>query len=67
MLPAIDKRIVYEIKNKIEKKCNENKVIIYDPLPPRKNISITLGSTYESHGLLLRQFEDELKNSWVCD
>ena len=38
--------MLMDIKNRSEWIFNGNKMIIYDPLHPRKNVSITLISTY---------------------
>lgn len=35
-----------DIKNRAERFFPGNKMIVYDPLHPRKNVSITLISTY---------------------
>ena len=47
LLPCCDKNAIKEIKNDIENENRETKLIIYEPLHPRKNISLTLISTYE--------------------
>lgn len=48
LLPICDKNAVIEIKNEVETQYRDTKMIIYEPLHPRKNISLTLMSTYES-------------------
>lgn len=47
LLPCCDKNSIKDIKNDIENDNKETKLIIYEPLHPRKNISLTLISTYE--------------------
>ena len=49
LLPICDKASVVEIKGEVESNFRETKMIIYEPLHPRKNISITLSSTYENY------------------
>lgn len=48
LLPICDKASVVEIKNEVESQYRDTKLIIYEPLYPRKNISLTLMSNYES-------------------
>lgn len=49
LLPICDKTIVTEVKNIVEADNKETKLIIYEPLHPRKNFSLTLISTYEHY------------------
>lgn len=49
LLPICDKSSVVDIKGELENNYRDSKMIIYEPLHPRKNISITLSSTYENY------------------
>lgn len=49
LLPICEKSAVVEIKGELENDYRDSKMIIYEPLHPRKNISITLSSTYENY------------------
>ena len=48
LLPICDKASVVDIKGDLEANFRDSKMIIYEPLHPRKNISITLSSNYEN-------------------
>jgi hypothetical protein len=41
-----DKYNLIKIKDRIERDYSNTKLIIYDPLLPRKNVSLTLTSNY---------------------
>lgn len=51
LVPGGEKAELIHIKNKAEKKFPGNRMIIYDSLPPKRNSSLTLISSY-------RKFED---------
>jgi hypothetical protein len=63
LIPVCDKSQLIVIKNKSEKLFNGNKMIIYDPLHPRKNVSITLTSTYQKFDEYLEYIKKQLDNS----
>lgn len=46
LIPVCNKSQLINIKNRLEKKYPGAKMIIYDPLHPRKNVSLTLSTTY---------------------
>jgi hypothetical protein len=54
LVPGGEKAELIHIKNKAEKKFPGNRMIIYDSLPPKRNSSLTLISTY-------RKFEDLIR------
>lgn len=65
LLQNCDKQMIIDIKNEIEACYRDTKVIIYEPLPPRKNISLTLMTTYETFKQayeLLRKRIDAIEN-----
>ena len=45
LIPVCEKWILLEIKSRMERTFRGNKMIVYDPLYPRKNVSITLTSS----------------------
>ena len=47
LIPVCNKSHLIAIKNRVEKRYAGSKMIIYDPLHPRKNVSLTLCSTYK--------------------
>jgi hypothetical protein len=63
LLPICDKQSVVDIKTEIESQFRETKLIIYEPLHPRKNISLTLMSNYENfkaaYELMKTRIEEE--------
>lgn len=46
LIPVCEKYNLVKIKERIERDYSHTKLIIYDPLLPRKNVSITLSSNY---------------------
>ena len=46
LIPVCEKKVLIDIKTEAERAYPGNKMIIYDPLYPRKNVSITLTSSY---------------------
>ena len=46
LIPVCDKYQLVKIKDRIERDYDHTKLIIYDPLLPRKNVSLTLTSNY---------------------
>lgn len=46
LIPVCNKSQLINIKNRIERRYPGSKMIIYDPLHPRKNVSLTLCSSY---------------------
>lgn len=54
LIPVCNKEILLEIKNRAERAFPGNKMIVYDPLYPRRKVSITLTSSY-------RQYDDYFK------
>ena len=58
LIPKCDKNYILQIKNDIEDKVT--KLIIYDPLPPRKNISLTLITTYEQYDQAYKTLKNKL-------
>lgn len=48
LIPVCDKYHLIKIKENIEKVYDYTKLIIYDPLIPRKNVSLTLVSNYNN-------------------
>lgn len=60
LIPVCDKSILINIKNKSEKNFPGNKIILYDPLYPRKNISVTLTSSYREFDEYLDYFKHQL-------
>ena len=46
LIPVCDKYNLIKVKDRIERDYSHTKMIIYDPLLPRKNVSITLTSNY---------------------
>ena len=54
LVPGGEKGELIHIKNKAEKKFPGNRMIIYDSLPPKRNSSLTLISSY-------RKFEDFIR------
>lgn len=54
LVPGGEKAELVHIKNKAEKKFPGNRMIIYDSLPPKRNSSLTLISSY-------RRFEDFIR------
>jgi hypothetical protein len=54
LVPGGEKAELIHIKNKAEKKFPGNRMIIYDSLPPKRNSSLTLISSY-------RKFEDLIR------
>lgn len=60
LIPAGDKQVIINIKNKSEKNFPGNKMIVYDPLHPRKNSSVTLTSTYKEFDEYLDYFKRQL-------
>lgn len=63
LIPVCDKSQLIVIKNKSEKLFPGNKMIIYDPLHPRKNVSITLTSTYQKFDEYLEYVKKQLDTS----
>ena len=47
LLPIIDKSFITDIKSRLESRFSDTKLIVYEPQHPRKNISLTLLSTYK--------------------
>lgn len=62
LLPICDKAAVVEIKGELEQSYRDSKMIIYEPLHPRKNISITLSSTYENFDAAYRLMRDKIED-----
>jgi hypothetical protein len=60
LLPICDKTVVTEIKNKLEAEFKETKLIIYEPLHPRKNFSLTLISIYENFDQAYNMLRDKI-------
>lgn len=60
LIPVCDKTILINIKNKSEKNFPGSKMILYDPLYPRKNISVTLSSSYREFDEYLDYFKHQL-------
>lgn len=56
LVPGGEKSELVHIKNKAEKKFSGNRMIIYDSLPPKRNSSLTLISSY-------RRFEEFVRYS----
>ena len=54
LVPGGEKAELVHIKNKSEKRFPGNRLIIYDSLPPKRNSSLTLISSY-------RKFEDFIR------
>ena len=54
LVPGGEKAELVHIKNKVEKRFPGNRLIIYDSLPPKRNSSLTLISSY-------RKFEDFIR------
>ena len=63
LIPVCDKKILIEIKTEAERIYPGNKMIIYDPLYPRKNVSITLTSSYYKFNDFLEYIKKKLDNS----
>lgn len=58
LIPKCDKQQILSIKSAIEDR--HTKLIIYDPLPPRKNISLTLVSTYEKFDGVYKELKKKI-------
>lgn len=63
LIPVCEKKILIEIKTEAERIYPGNKMIIYDPLYPRKNVSITLTSSYYKFNEFLEYIKNKLDNS----
>ena len=61
LIPACEKSMLVSIKNKSEKNFPGNKMILYDPLYPRKNASVTLTSTYREFDEYFEYFKRQLE------
>lgn len=58
LIPVCDKYYLVKIKENLEKIYDYTKLIIYDPLIPRKNVSLTLVSNYNNY----KKAYDDLKD-----
>ncbi len=63
LIPVCEKRILLEIKSRMERMFYGSKMIVYDPLHPRKNVSITLSSTYDKFDTFLGYIKKELNQA----
>jgi len=63
LIPVCDKKVLIDIKTEVERSYPGNKMIIYDPLYPRKNVSITLTSSYYRFNDFLSYVKRKLDNS----
>ena len=60
LIPVCEKGLLLNIKSRVERVFPGNKMIVYDPLHPRKNVSITLSSTYEQFDEFFEYVRKEL-------
>lgn len=60
LIPVCDKRQLIKIKDSIEKVHDFTKLIIYDPLIPRKNVSLTLVSNYNNFNKAYEDLRDQI-------
>ena len=63
LIPVCEKRILLNIKDNMERNFYGSKMIVYDPLHPRKNVSITLSSTYDKFDTFLGYVKKELNKA----
>lgn len=63
LIPVCEKKVLIDIKTEAERAYPGNKMIIYDPLYPRKNVSITLTSSYYRFNDFLSYVRRKLDNS----
>lgn len=63
LIPVCEKKVLIDIKTEAERAYPGNKMIIYDPLYPRKNVSITLTSSYHRFNDFLAYVRRKLDNS----
>lgn len=63
LIPVCDKRILLDIKSRVERIFHGSKMIVYDPLHPRKNVSITLTSTYKIFDSFFEFVRQELNDA----
>lgn len=62
LIPVCNKSQLINIKTRVEKKFNGAKMIIYDPLHPRKNVSLTLSTSYRGFDTFLNEVRHILDN-----
>lgn len=67
MIPICDKNPIKDIKNEIESQNRDWKLIIYEPLHPRKNISLTLVSVYETFDEAYKLLEKRIDEARLFD
>jgi len=60
LIPFCDKYNLVKIKDRIERDYSHTKLIIYDPLPPRKNVSLTLTSNYINFNKAYNDLKSEI-------
>ena len=63
LIPVCEKNQLLGIKNKCEKNFPSSKMIVYDPLHPRKSVSLTLSSTYEKHADFLNYVVKQIQTN----
>ena len=63
LIPVCEKKVLIDIKTEAERAYPSNKMIIYDPLYPRKNVSITLTSSYSRFNDFLAYVRRKLDHS----
>lgn len=67
LLPPANKKPLQDIKGRMERKNPVNRAILYDPLFPRKYISVTLLSSYCYFNSFIRNFIDEVYDSYLIE
>jgi hypothetical protein len=60
LIPVCDKYHLINIKDRIERDYSHTKLIIYDPLLPRKNVSLTLSSNYLNFDRAYNDLKNEI-------
>ena len=60
MIPVCDKDMLLDLKQNAERMFHGCKLIVYDPLHPRKNVSITLTSSYKKQHDFFNFVKNEL-------
>lgn len=66
LAPGNGKQDLIQIKTKVEKKFSNNELIIYDSLPPKKDSSLTIISTYKRFPEFYKFVKKEIDSSKIC-
>ena len=66
IVPGNEKSELIHIKSKAEKKFPQNRLIIYDSLPPKKLSSLTFISTFRKFSDFFRFVRREIDESKIC-